>query len=124
LHANRKWSTWRDGDFARSVALAQAPVTRVRWMWTRMQVVLTVLVLAASSVLAVLIAETVAGAFRLVAIIAVTPGTLGVSYLLLARRIRSLEQERGVVCFWQRQPGIDDIERVGVYTVPIHAIAW
>jgi hypothetical protein len=57
-------------------------------------------------------------------IVALVPGTLGVRYVMLPRRVRKLEHGRDGVCFWQRQPGVDDFERVGVYMVPVYAVLW
>jgi hypothetical protein len=122
IHANGKWAKWRAGALARSVTVAQTPSTRVRWSWTRMQAVVGVFCLVAGIGLASLMAATVSEAFRLMNIVALAPGTLGVSYLLLPRRVRKLEQGRDVVCFWQRQPGINNFERVGVFTVPVYAV--
>jgi hypothetical protein len=120
--ANGKWAKWRDGALARSVTVAQTPSTRVRWSWTRTQVVVEVFFLVMGIRVDSLIVETVSEAFRLMITVALAPGTPGVTYLMLARRVRKLEQERDVVCFWQRQPGIDDFERVGVYSVPVYAV--
>jgi hypothetical protein len=63
--------------------------------------------------LSLAVAATVEDERGLIIGVAFALGIVGVQYLLLARRVGKLEQRRGVVYCWQRQPGILTFEAWG-----------
>jgi threonine/homoserine efflux transporter RhtA len=74
--------------------------------------------------LSLAVAATVEDERSLIIGVAFALGTVGVQYLLLARRVGKLEQGRGVVYYWRRQPGVLSFERVSVFSVPVSAVLW
>jgi hypothetical protein len=124
LWVHRTWSNWREGGLARPVAETETPAGWLLWTWTMKQALAGVLFLVVGIWLSVALAATVEEERRLIIGVAFALGTVGVQYLLLARRVGKLEQGRGVVYYWQRQPGILDFEGVGILSVPVHAVRW
>lgn len=123
--ANGVWSNWHRRGLAQPVAVAEPPTTRVRWTWTMNQLILGALFLVADIWLALVTTATVDEESRLILVIAVALGTIGVSYLHLAWRVGKLERAHGVVYYWQRQPGIlSSFENVRVDAVPTSAVLW
>jgi len=116
------WRNWRRGVLARSVAATQTPSGRLLWTWTMKQALAGALFLVVGIWLSVVVAATVEDERRLIIGVAFALGTVGVQYLLLARRVGTLEQGHGVVYYWQRQPGILDFEGVRILSVPVHAV--
>lgn len=124
LWVHRTWSNWRESGLARSVAATQTPSGQLLWTWTLKQALAGVLFLVVGIWLSLAIAATVEDERGLIIGVAVALGTVGVQYLLLARRVGKLEQGRGVVYYWQRQPGVLSFERVSVFSVPVSAVLW
>lgn len=124
LFASSTWSKWRDRRLVRAVGMAQPPTTRVRWTWTMKQLAVGVLFLVVGIWLSSVGVATVDDESSLILSVATWLSIIGMDYLILARRVGKLERGQGVVYYWQRQPGIFSFERVGVYTVPVHAVLW
>jgi hypothetical protein len=86
------------------------------------QVLAGVLFLVVGSWLASWFFRTAEGEYGLIRVIALATGSVGVSYLTLARRVGKLQRDRGITYYWQRQPGIVHFEFMDTYAVPPDAL--